>query len=300
MSERTVAGALAQEQKHANMNNHLIEDSMLKVIGKVSLEQMREEHKREDLSEEWDHFGREVHIEWAEESSSDYINWLAETMEWRRSRQGEDTPFIGRLGDIEFTVNPKNPSRVYFAGEDNLSSATIDKDDEYVEYGFEGFEPNILRFNYNANGLSASDLNLRRIILVTNEGEINEQYSLSEGIHFSGESQPSEIVADFVSNHPEYEIGESDNTFVRSNIDPFESISSISSEPLDGFKVWYRDIIDGEYARKMKEREFEQREGQDPNSIKTYGDIIPFAEKFGERCRKVYNIATAAYEKSLG
>lgn len=57
LSERTEAGALAQEQKHANMNNHLIEDSMSKVIGKVSLEQMREEHEREDLSEEWDRFG---------------------------------------------------------------------------------------------------------------------------------------------------------------------------------------------------------------------------------------------------
>lgn len=295
MNERVVAGALAQEQKRANMNNHLIDDNMAKVISKVSLEQIRKEYEREGLSEEWDHYDRRNEIDWAEENSSDYIDYLANTMKWRRSRQGEDAPFIGRLGDIEFTVSPKNPSQVYFVGEDNLSSATIDKDSEYVEYGLA--LDSYLR--YDVNGLSARGLNLHKTIFVTNEGEISEQYSLSEGIHFSGNVQPTDVVANFVSNHPEYEIGESDNTFVRSNIDLSEPISS---EPLDGFREYIQSPVDIEYRtadRKRQEYEFKRREGQDLNSIKTYGDIVPYAERFGERCRKVYNIATSAYEKSL-
>lgn len=66
----------------------------------------------------------------------------------------------------------------------------------------------------------------------------------------------------------------------------------------DGFQEEYQGLSFRWNDRSAQEYLFKYREGQDLNAIKTYGDIIPFAQGFGERCRKVYDIATTAYEKS--
>lgn len=306
-------GALVQEEKRANQNESFNSDSMAKVIGKVALEQANVERQQEDLSEKWDKFGRRRvlnHIDYADVNKQHYITELANVMEYRRSRQG-DVPFTGKLGDIEFTINPKNPYNISFGSEDRISSATINGEEMFVEYGLESNS----FLGYESDGISASNLNLRKTIFVTNDGEISEEYFLSRknneeypreetfwprGKKYWSEDgknddEMAKIVSDFLSKHPEYEAGADKNTFIRSNIEPEEVISS---EPLDGFQKEYQGLSFRWNDRSAQEYLFKYREGQDLNAVKTYGDIIPFAQGFGERCQKVYDIATAAYEKS--
>ena len=306
-------GALVQEEKRANQNESFNSGSISKVIGKVALEQANIEHEREDLSEKWDKFGKRSifdHIDYADANKQHLITELANVMEYRRSRQG-DVPFTGKLGDVEFTINPKNPSNVSFISEDRISSAAINDEDMFVEYGLES--NSFLR--YESEAVSADDLNLRKTIFVTNDGEISEEYFLSRknneeypreetfwprGKKYWSEDgkndeEMAKIVSDFLSKHHEYEAGADKNTFIRSNIEPEEVISN---GPLDGFQEEYQGLSSRWNDRSTQEYLFKYREGQDLNTVKTYGDIIPFAQGFGERCQKVYDIATAAYEKS--
>lgn len=305
--------ALAQEEKKANQNESFNNDSMAKVIGKVALEQAKSEHEQEDVSEKWDKFGRRRvfdHIEYADVNKQYYIEELANVMKYRRSRQ-DDTPFTGKLGDVEFTMSSKNPANISFGGEDRISSATINGEEEFVEYGLESNS----FLGYESDDISANNLNLRKTIFVTNDGEISEEYFLSRknneqfpreetlwprGTKYWSEDgkndeEMARIVSDFLGKHPEYEVGPDKNTFIRNNINPEEAIDD---KPLDGFKEEYQGLSFRWNDRPTQEYLFRQREGQDLNTVKTYGDIIPFAQEFGERCRKVYDIATAAYEKS--
>lgn len=305
-------GVLVQEEKRANQNESF--NNMSKVIGAVALEQMKIEHDLEDKSEKWNKFDRRIafkRIEYADEIKQNLISELADVMRYRRAKQGEDAPFVGKFGDVEFIISPKNPSTASFVGEDRISSATINGEDIFAEYALESNS----FLNYDSKDISTKELNLRKTIFVTNDGEISEEYFLSKksneqfvreetfwprGAKYwsddgKNDEEMGKIVSDFVDKHPGYEIGADKNTFIRSNIEPTEIISN---EPLEGFKKDRKFITFGEFSdwndRSRQERLFRCREGKELDTIKTYGDIMPLVKSFSERCKMVYDIATAA------
>ena len=124
----------------------------------------------------------------------------------------------GKIGDISFTIDEKNPQQISFIGENGNYNVTINGEDIFSEVDFYRYE----RPNYIKDGYAMTFIPMTRTITVTNGEEISESYRIEE----IQDKNASKIIEDALNVYTDYTKGDEDE-LVRSDIDPNEEIRNV-------------------------------------------------------------------------
>lgn len=189
----------------------------------------------------------------------------------------------GKIGDISFTIDEKNPQQISFIGENGNYNVTINGEDIFSEVDFYRYE----RPNYIKDGYAMTFIPMTRTITVTNGEEISESYRIEE----IQDKNASKIIKDALNVYTDYTKGDEDE-LVRSDIDPNEEIRNVI-KPIPAIKGLLEAIYHGkkvdlesgfyDYSRK-------------PEKCKTYGEYAIPAQKIENNCRYLYSLVMEAYQ----
>lgn len=188
---------------------------------------------------------------------------------------------IGKIGNINFSIDKENPQKILFTGDSGNFNVTINGQDIFSEIDFYRQE----QPTYVRSGQALSKfIPMTRTITVINGEEFSESYYIED------DEISSEIVQNALNTYTDYTNGE-ENELYRSDINPNEEIKKfIKPTPakllealLNGKQV---DLEDGFYDYSRK-----------PEKFKKYNDYAIPAKDIERQCKYVYSLILEAYQE---
>lgn len=214
----------------------------------------------------------------AEELKSRYIETLKKHIV---ECKDNNEKIIGKIGNINFSIDKENPQKILFTGDSGNFNVTINGQDIFSEIDFYRQE----QPTYVRSGQALSKfIPMTRTITVINGEEFSESYYIED------DEISSEIVQNALNTYTNYTNVE-ENELYRSDINPNEEIKEfIKPTPakllealLNGKQV---DLEDGFYDYSRK-----------PEKFKTYNDYAIPAKDIERKCKYVYSLILEAYQE---
>lgn len=236
----------------------------------------------------------DVPLDFSEQTKIDLIRWI-NTCNRRKD------PITGRLNDVLFEVDEKDPFKISFKkGEDYY--AIIKGDDMYSEVT--AFRESFSGQYTNSEGVTVSAGLIQSVCVVDGE-EITENCNITlTDTGTKGKKRIGKIaegmVAEVLSEGSGYQErpldlkeklkacgpGKECREFFRSDIDPNEKIRKMGNRGDEGPSF---------LSQFSFPRVIESLQNSETNVEMTYGNCIPQAKKFEKTCRQIYDLFMEAY-----
>lgn len=278
---KIVQGLKKQTQNNSSGNNE-------RMISEEAIQRLEEQGnklmgrhwsiQKRDFEDKFDEVESIDESFFAEELKSRYIETLKKHIV---ECKDNNEKIIGKIGNINFSIDKENPQKILFTGDSGNFNVTINGQDIFSEIDFYRQE----QPTYVRSGQALSKfIPMTRTITVINGEEFSESYYIED------DEISSEIVQNALNTYTDYTNVE-ENELYRSDINPNEEIKEfIKPTPakllealLNGKQV---DLEDGFYDYSRK-----------PEKFKTYNDYAIPAKDIERKCKYVYSLILEAYQE---